>query len=75
MASRTTITIVMGSTRCRAVAPAPASTTMMASGPYATDVRASSDRAERPSTGVMRSLAASEWRSGRPVSNCHPAAA
>ncbi len=41
---------------------------MIASGPYATDVRASSDRAESPSTGVICSLEASLDRSGRPIS-------
>ena len=37
---------------------------MIASGPYATDVSASSDRADKPSTGVIlliRSLGSPEW--------------
>ena len=51
MTRRTTIAPVIGRMKWSAPAPATASTTMIASGPYATDVKASSDRAESPSTG------------------------
>ena len=65
--SRTTITIVIGQTRWSAPTPASAMTTTIASGPYATEVSVSSERAERPSTGEIRSLMVSEMRSGRPT--------
>jgi len=48
---------------------------MIASGPEATDVRASRDRADNPSTGVIRSLDTSRARSGGPISQRHTAAA
>ena len=49
MARRTTIATVIGSTRWSAPAPASASTTMIASGPYATDV----SRVERQSRKAL----------------------
>src|SRR5664280_651676 len=61
-----TMAMVMGNMRCNAVAPAPARTSNIASGPYATDVRASNDKAEIPSTGVIRSEDASSAVSARP---------
>lgn len=71
MANSATIVTVMGSTRCSAPTPATARTTMTASGPYATDVRASSDSADSPSTGVICSLDASRTRSGGPIRKRH----
>lgn len=44
---------------------------MIASGPYATDVNASSDSADSPSTGVICSLDASRTRSGGPIRKRH----
>ena len=41
---------------------------MMASGPYATEVKASRDRAESPSTGVISSWEICLARSGGPIS-------
>ena len=67
--------MVIGRIRCSAAAPAVASTIKIASGPYATDVSASSDSAERPSTGVICSLDTSRARSGGPISQRHTAAA
>jgi hypothetical protein len=61
------IASVIGRTRCRALAPASASTTMIASGPYATEVSASRESADSPSTGVICSWEASLDRSGRPI--------
>src|SRR5580700_9589872 len=71
MASSAMIAIVMGRTRCSAPAPATASTTMIASGPYATEVSASSDSAGRPSVEVICSLETSDARSGLPTSTRH----
>jgi len=53
MAKSTTIASVIGSTSGSAPIPARARTTMIASGPYATEVNASSDSADSPSTGVI----------------------
>ena len=53
--------------------PAAASTAMIASGPYATEVRASRDSADSPSTGVICSLVTSRARSGGPTSTCQSA--
>ena len=49
MTSSTTMTSVIGSIFAKAPAPAVASTTSMASGPYATELSASSDSAAIPS--------------------------
>src|SRR5215472_11023105 len=54
-ASRTTIATVIGSAYPVAAAPAATSTTRIASGPYATLDRASSDSAASPPTTVNRS--------------------
>src|ERR1700753_2328145 len=48
---------------------------MMASGPYATDGRASRDSADSPSTGVICSRDTSRARSGGPTKTCQIAAA
>ena len=48
---------------------------MIASGPYATDVSASRDSADRPSTGVICSRDTSRARSGGPTRTCQIAAA
>ena len=59
---------VIGSTRCSELAPATAArVTRMASGPYATEVSASRERAESPSTGVICSLATSLMRNAGPT--------
>ncbi len=50
MVSSTTMATVMGRMRCSAPTPATARTTRIASGPYATEVKASRDSAERPCT-------------------------
>src|SRR5579875_440593 len=67
--SSATITTVIGRIRCRAAAPAAASTARIASGPYATEVSASSDSADSPSTGVICSRDTSRARSGGPISS------
>lgn len=75
IASSATIAAVIGSTRCGAPAPATARTARIASGPYATDVSASRDSADRPSTGVICSRDTSRAPSGGPTRTCQIAAA
>ena len=58
MTSSKTMTSVIGSIFARAPAPAVASTTSIASGPYATELSASSDSAAIPSTLVISPLTA-----------------
>ena len=48
---------------------------MIASGPYATEVSASRESADSPSTGVICSLVRSRARSGGPTSRCQAPAA
>jgi len=65
--------IITGRTRCSAESPAEASAAMIASGPWATEVSASRERAGNPVRVLISSRETSLARSGRPNTPKHGA--